>query len=153
MGFFHCRPITPADDFILTSPTTIEELGEYRTGSKKYAWHFCKKCGCHIVGLAGVWEQVELDVEHWAGTKQKGDKENMLKVWKTKSTMVPKKVDGEEVSEPYHYVSVNAVTLEPGGEVDLKAWYESGWIFYVENRSKNYRTGQKLAEPFEGGIY
>jgi hypothetical protein len=59
MGFFHCRPVTPADDFILTSPTAIEELGEYRTGSKKSAWYFCKKCGCRIMGLAGIWEQVE----------------------------------------------------------------------------------------------
>jgi hypothetical protein len=50
-------------------------------------------------------------------------------------------------------VSVNAVTLEPGGEVDLKAWHENGWIFYVENRSKNNKTGMKLAEPFESGIY
>jgi gamma-glutamylcysteine synthetase len=77
----------------------------------------------------------------------------MLKVWKTKSTTITTMVDGEEVLKPYHYVSVNAVTLEPGGEVDLKAWHENGWIFYVENRSKNNKTGMKLAEPFESGIY
>ncbi|KAF2187940.1 hypothetical protein K469DRAFT_704220 [Zopfia rhizophila CBS 207.26] len=35
MGYFHCRPISCSDDFILTSPSTIEELGDYRCNEKK----------------------------------------------------------------------------------------------------------------------
>ena len=83
MGYFHCRPIHPAEDFILTSPATIEELGDYRTRTKKIGFYFCKNCGVRVVGVQGEWEQVELDVENWAGAKRDGDAEKLQKVWKT----------------------------------------------------------------------
>jgi hypothetical protein len=150
MGFFHCRPIAPADDFILTSPATIAELGDYRTLTKKTGWYFCKDCGVRIVGLAGTWEQVELDVEKWAGTKQAGG-DVLQKVWKTNGTTRTVEKDGKEVTEPYHYLSVNAVTLEPGGEVDFKMWHEKGWIFYVDSRFR--KESMRVGEPHEDGMY
>jgi hypothetical protein len=92
MGYFHCRPITPAEDFILTSDPA--ELGEYRASTKKCAWYFCKSCGCRVVGVVGEWEETELDVADWAGTKKEQDKEDLQKVWKTKGRMVTTTVDG-----------------------------------------------------------
>jgi hypothetical protein len=92
MGFFHCRPVSPADDFILLSDPA--ELGEYRASTQKTAWYFCKKCGCRVVGVVGEWEPVELDIAYWAGRKKENDKDNMQKVWKTKGTLVTTGVDG-----------------------------------------------------------
>jgi hypothetical protein len=150
MGYFHCRPIAPADDFILTAPATIEELGEYRTGSKKTAWYFCKDCGVRVVAVAGVWEQVELDVGEWGGV-EKGGEETLQKVWKSKGTTKRVVREGREEEVPYHYLSVNAVTLEPGGEVDLKMWHEKGWIGYVDSRFR--KGGMRLGEPHDDGMY
>jgi hypothetical protein len=72
MGYFHLRPINPTEDYILVSPAP-DELGEYRCYSEKHGWYFCKKCGVRILGLGGEWEQIELDVEKWAGTKQEAE--------------------------------------------------------------------------------
>jgi hypothetical protein len=153
MGFFHCRPITPSEDFILTAPKDVSELGEYRVYSKKHGWYFCKSCGVRILGLGGEWEQVDLDVEEWAGTKKEGEKQSLKKVWKTKGEPVTTVVDGKEVTKPY-YLSVNAVTLEPGAEIDLTKWHENGWIFYVENLKKEENGSQmRLNKAYDGGMY
>jgi hypothetical protein len=141
MGYFHLRPINPTEDYILTSPSP-EELGDYRCFEKKHGWYFCKECGVRVLGLGGSWEQVDLDVEKWAGTKKEGQEEKLQTVWKTK---------GPSEAKPY-YLSVNAVTLEPGEDTDLRKWHEDGWIFYVETRRMD-GTPARLGEPHEGGMY
>jgi hypothetical protein len=60
MGYFHCRPVDPANDYILTSPDP-EQLGDYRCFEKKHGWIFCKKCGVRVLGLGGSWEYVHVD--------------------------------------------------------------------------------------------
>jgi len=150
MGFFHCRPISPENDFILTSPTNIEELGDYRVFSKKNGWYFCKKCGVRVFGVGGLWEPMHVDVEQWAGEKSKGGAKQQL-VMRSKPTTRTREVSGEEVTEPYHYVSVNAVTLEPGEEIDLRMWHDKGWIVYMDCRE---RTGKpRVEKPYDGGMY
>jgi len=150
MGLFHLRPINPTSDYILTSPTNIDHLGEYRCFAKKHGWYFCKTCGVRVLGLGGEWEQVELDVGEWAGTKKEGDEEKLEKVWRTKGKQGTKEVDGTTVKKPY-YLSVNAVTLEPSEEIDLRKWHEKGWIFYVETRRQD---GTPIGmKPHEGGMY
>jgi hypothetical protein len=57
------------------------------------------------------------------------------------------------VSKSNHYVSVNAVTLEPSEDIDLNKWHENGWVFYVENRFKKDGEKMRLAKPYEGGMY
>lgn len=142
MGFFHCRPISPADDFELISPTNIEELGDYRTQTETNGWYFCKKCGVRVFGVGAVWARVQVPAE--------GDEEERT-VLRTRPTTKKKIVDGEEVDAPYHYVSVNAVTLEPSEDIDLRKWHEEGWVCYVDARG---RKGQsRPAEPYEGGMY
>ena len=153
MGFFHCRPINPSEDFILTSPTNIKDLGEYNAYTTKQGWFFCKKCGVRVLGLGGRWEQVDLDVEQWAGSKPASDEKELQKVWKTNYNMVSVTENGEDIAKRFHYLSVNAVTLEPSEDVDLKKWHDEGWVFYVENREKKNGTQIRVSGPFQGGMY
>jgi hypothetical protein len=60
---------------------------------------------------------------------------------------------GKDVSKPNHYVSVNAVTLEPSEDIDLRKWHQEGWVFYVENRVKKNGSQMRLSEPFDGSMY
>lgn len=143
MGMFHCRPINSYRHFILTSPATIDELGDYRAFSGKIGWYFCKKCGCRTFGMGGVWVQEEVDVDKWAGREGEG---NVQKVWRSKPHESASSITGK----PLHYVSVNAVTLEG---VDLKEWYDKKWIFYAENRERKNGTQIRLSDPYEGGCY
>jgi len=145
MGMFHCRPINPTEDYILTSPASIEELGDYRCYEKKHGWYFCKSCGVRILGLGGSWEQVEIDVEKWAGTKVEGEEEKPQKVWKTKGDPITVEVDGKKFTRPY-YLSINAVTLEPSEDIDLRKWHDNRWLFYVENLKKD-GTPLRVGEP------
>ncbi|KAH7084577.1 hypothetical protein FB567DRAFT_85771 [Paraphoma chrysanthemicola] len=151
MGFFHCRPIDPHEDYILTSPADINELGDYRCFAKKHGWYFCKACGVRVLGLGGGWEQVELDVEEWAGTKKEGEKGKIQKVWRTTGESRIVEMEGQKLTRPY-YLSVNAVTLEPSEDIDLIKWHNRGWIFYVETWKQN-GTKNRVGEPHEGGMY
>jgi hypothetical protein len=150
MGYFHCRPTKPAESYILISPNP-EELGDYRCFKKTHGWYFCKKCGVRFVGISGAWEQTELDVEKWAGTKKEGEKEKLQKVWKPKSDPAEVELEGEKVKEKL-YLSVNAVTLEPSEDTDLRKWHEKGWVFYVECLKED-GSPMRLDEPYEGGMY
>lgn len=150
MGFFHVRPISPAEDYILTSPSNIDVLGDYRCFAKKHGWYFCKQCGVRVLGLGGSWEQIELDVDKWAGTKKAGEEEKLQKVWKTKGESRVVEQGGKKITRPF-YLSVNAVTLEPNEDIDLRKWHEKGWIFYVETRRQD---GTPMGmKPHEGGMY
>jgi hypothetical protein len=151
MGYFHCRPTEPAQNYILTSPANPEELGDYRCNDKEHGWYFCKKCGVRVLGLSGSWEQVELDVEKWAGSKKEGDEEKLQKVWKPKGEPKVVEVEGKKVTRPF-YLSVNAVTLEPSEDIDLRKWHDKGWIFYVESLRED-GTPMRVGEPHEGGMY
>lgn len=153
MGFFHCRPITPAEDFVLISPTNIKELGDYRVYTETNGWYFCKKCGVRVFGIGAKWGKAQIDLEAW-GAGETGEGEGggeKQVVLKTLETTKKRTIDGEEVMKPYHYVSVNAVTLEPNEDIDLRMWHEEGWVIYVDCRA---RTGQpRHGKPFEGGMY
>ncbi|OAL07053.1 hypothetical protein IQ06DRAFT_288840 [Phaeosphaeriaceae sp. SRC1lsM3a] len=151
MGFFHCRPTRPAENYILTSPSDPKELGDYRCFAKECGWYFCKKCGVRVLGLRASWEQVELDVEEWAGRKKEGEERKVQKVWKASGAERVIEVEGKEVKAPF-YLSVNAVTLEPDGDVDMKMWHEKGWIHYVESR-RDDGTPYRLGQPHECGMY
>jgi hypothetical protein len=153
MGFFHCRPISPTDDFILTSPSSIEELGDYRVFSKKIGWYFCKNCGVRILGLGGKWEQADLDIGEWAGQEPDG-KTQKVSVTKPDGVWL-KNVNGEKVPIPMHYLSVNAVTLDGGEDgVDLREWHEKKWVYYVESRVRERGFSSEMSSgPHPCGMY
>jgi hypothetical protein len=148
MGYFHCRPTKPGENYILLSPSDPSELFEYRCNAKHCGWYSCKTCGVRVLGLIGEWEQIELDVEKWAGRESEG---KTRKVWKTNGEEKTMEVGGKTITKPF-YLSVNAVTLEPGEEIDLRKWHENGWVFYVESRRKD-GTPMRMGEPHEGGMY
>ena len=151
MAFFHVRPISITDDFVLTSPSTIEELGDYRTNTGKIGWYYCKDCGCRTFAMGGEWSEEEVDADEWAG-RERGSGE-LQRVWKSRGRNMIIKTDGKDENKFYHYLSVNAVTLEPGDVVDLREWHEKGWVFYVENRLKSGGTSIRFGEPHFGGCY
>jgi hypothetical protein len=95
---------------------------------------------------------VELDIEKWAGTKKEGEADKLQKVWKTKGESKTMDIGGKKITRPF-YLSVNAVTLEPSDDTDLRMWHNKGWIFYVENLTDNTSEKMRVGEPYEGGMY
>jgi hypothetical protein len=95
---------------------------------------------------------VELDVVKWAGTKQEGEADKLQKVWKTKGESRTMDIGGKKITQPF-YLSVNAVTLEPSDEIDLRKWHDNGWIFYVDNLKDDKSKKMRVGEPHEGGMY
>ena len=154
MGLFHVRPVNPGDQFLLLSPDP-SELGEYRCFSKNHAWHFCKTCGVRTFALGGHWVETEVDVGEWEG-KASGDG-TKRKVWKTKGKKTTVIEDGKEVENIGFYLSINAVTLEPGEDVDLPKWKDNGWVYYIDLLSMDAgHPGEPEArydEPYFGGMY
>ncbi len=71
------------------------------------------------------------------------------------------KVDGKETEvwgfkvkewedAPYKYLTVNAITLEPGQEgLDLTEWTEKGWIRYLDLNG----SLDQIGVPNPGGMY
>lgn len=100
--------------------------------------------------MSGMWDPTNIDVERWAGGKRDGD-EKLQSVLRTRPMMRTRVVDGKEVTEPYHYVSVNAVTLEPGEDIDLRVWHDKGWVLYMD--CKERKGPVRPAKPHEGGMY
>jgi hypothetical protein len=97
--------------------------------------------------------QVELDVEKWAGTKQEGEADKLQKVWKTKGESKTMEIQGKKITKSF-YLSVNAVTLEPSEDTDLRKWHDNGWIFYVENlKDDTSERTIRVGKPHEGGMY
>ena len=101
-------------------------------------------------GANGRWEQEEVDVEKWAGRGDSGGK--LQKVWKTTpQDLEIEDSDGNKITKTFGYLSVNAVTLEGGeGGVDLRAWHENGWVYYVDSRE---HSGGPQLKPFYCGMY
>lgn len=118
--------------------------------SKRNGWYFCKKCGVRVFGVAGVWEPMHVDVEQWASGKSEGGEKPQLVMRSTPTTRA-REVDGKEVTEPYHYLSVNAVTLEPSEEIDLRMWHEKKWVGYMDCRE--FKGKPNVEKPHEGGMY
>ena len=81
---------------------------------------------------------VEVDLAQVLGGEESGE---LTKAWRVK-----------EEKEVYTYVSVNAVTLEPGQEgLDLREWTEKGWIMYGAKLKDREAEDEK--EPSGGGMW
>lgn len=147
MGMFHCRPSDLANDFIVTSPTDISQVGEYRCFTEKIGWYFCKRCGVRTFGMGGEWVPTELDVAKWAGNEEEETKmQNVFKTEPVKSGAMG--YDGSRL----HYVSVNGTTLDG---IDLIDVHDKGWVYYIENkyRKDGENPGMRFKEPWKGGMY
>lgn len=88
--------------------------------------------------FTGEGERREVEIEEKDGKKEK------KMVWTPKREGWVEKETG--------YLTVNAVTLEPGQEgLDLRQWTEKNWIAYLDTKDK---VGEaRLGKPHEGGMY
>lgn len=147
MGFFHIRLKDAPRDFVLLSPLNPLENGlrNYQCFDKIRNWLFCPDCGvrCFATGTTGEWEVKEIDLEEWLGNKSEG---KTTKVWRAKA-------DGwQEGKVDTAYLSVNAITVEPGQKgFNMKEWYEKKWINYLD--TKDETEDNRMGEPHEGGTY
>ncbi|CZR56896.1 uncharacterized protein PAC_06785 [Phialocephala subalpina] len=136
MSFFHLRLLNSPADFYLISPLSpTTELSDYVCFDERIHWYFCPKCGVRYFAFNGESEVVEVDIP----VAEKGEEEvERRKVWKPKTEGWIEKETG--------YLSVNAVTLEPGQEgLDLREW-----IAYLDMRGEEEA---RMGRPHDGGIY
>ena len=147
MAMFHCRPSDLENDFIVTSPADISEIGEYRCFTEKIGWYFCKRCGVRTFGVGGDWVVRDLDVAKWAGDEHGDGK--LQKVFQT--VPVSNGATGYD-GKRLHYVSVQGTTLD---DIDLLDVHEKGQVYYVENkyRKDGENPQMRFKEPFKGGMY
>jgi hypothetical protein len=165
MGFFHVRPVSPSDDFLLLSPIAISEggvggpfgngLGEglsnYTCFDALINWWFCKKCGVRCFASSGESEVVKIELEKWKG---QGEGQGILGSGVTRAWRMKKKDPGTSKANEYYYLSVNAQTLDneqDGIQFDLREWYEKKWVNYID--CKGYKEENRFERPFEGGTY
>jgi hypothetical protein len=162
-GHFHVRTANAPEDFLVLSPLDEETgtlkvgpggLGDYTAFDHDIHWYFCTKCGarCFLLDVKGDKGEIksvpasslppepERYLHKTAYPLPKGGE---VKVWS------PKK---ETWSKENCYLSVNAMTLEPGQEgLDLREWHEKGWIEYMDTWKEEGE--ERLREPHEGGCY
>jgi hypothetical protein len=146
LNMFHTRPAEPENDFIVTSPAKIEDLGKYNAFGGPHNWYFCKNCGAQCFGVGANWVQEELNVGEWAGGEPEGSSQKV-----SRTTALTDRLNSR--GHPVHYVSANAVTIEG---VDLIEWHEKKWIFYVENRvaeKGKANSSMRFGKPHPRGCY
>lgn len=166
-AIFHVRLPSPPDDFFLLSPISKDgSFGGIKTGEgglKDYTcfegdihFYFCPNCGGRCFSLVGEGEIKSIPADSIPPPPRKylhdsvipppqevESNDGVIKAWS------PKK---EGWNEGQTYLSVNAVSLEPGQEgLDLREWTEQGWIFYLDTWEQVGEDRLKL--PHEGGMY
>ena len=149
LALLHVRVASPADDFILLSPSDPLQgvaLGHYHTTSKPHIhWLFCKTCGGRCFTFVGEGEHDEVDLgalgvagEHAGRT---------TKVWRVKKV--------NQDSDAPRDLSINGHSIDASQEgLDLREWVDKGWIKYVECLSVEGEGVPKFGDkPFLGGTY
>ncbi|KAM3067476.1 hypothetical protein ACMFMG_011621 [Clarireedia jacksonii] len=147
MGLFHVRVPSPADDFLLLSPTKDFEkagLRSYRCFEAVYNWLFCGTCGVRCFAYNGEAETVKVDLAALGVKGLNGEVLGETEVWRLKK---------EGWVEGHHnYLSVNATSLDAGQEgCDLREWHEKGWITYIDTLDQ--KEENRNGKPFRGGMY
>ena len=153
-GHLHLRLVDPHNDFILHSPLSLAELGDYQCNDKIAHFYFCKTCGVRPFIYAGktgfATEKVDLDA--WKGGKwsdEEAEKAQDGAAGAGELTEVLRHGKGDTPSNDY--LSINAVTLDGGQEgLDLREWHEKNWMFYG-NRLDGFAL--RFGTPYLGGIY
>ncbi|KAF2503350.1 hypothetical protein BU16DRAFT_569191 [Lophium mytilinum] len=145
-NFFHVRPQSSPDDFVLLAPTNPFDdpadggLADYQCFAKFTHWFFCPKCGVRCFTFGGESELAEIDLGEWSGGEKEG---KLTKVWRVKK-------EGWKEGDT-SYLSINATSLDARQEgLDLREWHDKGWIVYLDMLDEEKEN--EMA-PFEGGMY
>lgn len=144
----HIRLESAPDDFLLLSPLNpLEELLDYRTGSKRIHWLSCRTCGGRCIIFAGDGEEVEADLgELGVEGEEKG---KMVKAWK------PKAEGWEESARKGSYLSVNGYTLDADQKgLDPREWVDNKTMMYLDFlHQEKGRDEYEFGGPCAGGSY
>lgn len=92
----------------------------------------------------GPSEVAEVDLQDWGVKPKKGSEGKLTRVWRPEEEGY---VEGKT-----GYLSINAITLEPGQEgFDLNEWTEKQWILYMD--CKDEKDEDRFGKPHRGGTY
>ncbi|KAH8648047.1 hypothetical protein BGZ60DRAFT_344433, partial [Tricladium varicosporioides] len=137
MSLFHVRVPNSPEDFVLLSPLNPLDggLSDYTCFDGNIHWLFCGKCGVRCFSFEGEAEIREVEIDG-----------------KIQQAWAPKREGWSEGTKNGCYLSINAITIEPGQEgFDLKEWHEKEWISYLDIKDE---TGKpRMGVPYPGGMY
>ncbi|KAJ8103500.1 hypothetical protein POJ06DRAFT_242062 [Lipomyces tetrasporus] len=141
MGIFHVRVADSPHDFYLLSPLDLAELSDYTCFNKKIHWLFCPTCGVRCFAVMGKGKVVDIDLEAALGNESDG---KTTQVWGVEEEGWKEDKTG--------YLSVNALTIEPGQEgLDLRELAQKKWIQYLDVRDG--KEEDRYDYPHEGGTW
>lgn len=170
-SFFHIRPPSSPDDFLLLSPLDPfkgDVLQEYVKEGGKVHTFFCKTCATRCFGFSGEGEIIDVDLQ---GIGVDGVEELVeqltsntdaeahggsatVKAWK------PKKEGWNETAstKTASYLSVNAYAIDAGQEgFDLREVTEKKHLVYLDGLNFQQNGGSmnmpSVERPFPGGAY
>lgn len=137
----HVRPSDPASDFLLLSPLSLNELGDYRTGDGVLRFLFCKTCAVRCFIFAGD------DGEEITDVAVPGIDEKIEKAWRPKP-------DGGH-PKMGHYISINAHTIDAGQpQFDMRTLTEDNKVMYCDCYSpEEDEAPMRYGRPQENGCY
>ncbi|KAF2196860.1 hypothetical protein GQ43DRAFT_425754 [Delitschia confertaspora ATCC 74209] len=160
-GFFHLRPNSASEDFLLLSPNP-SELGDYSCLTKQMHWYFCKTCGVKPFCGAGGWVKEEVDVNAWKGEEKRDGEGKKKTAWKLTTKEVEIEKADRKIKKEVLSLNVNATTLDARQEgLDLREWHEKKWVFYLDVLDfdvSSYKEGMPMPAmgfegPYPGGMY
>jgi hypothetical protein len=148
IGYLHCRLPDSTQDFLLLSPTKLENLASYQVFKKHIDWVFCRDCGVRCFAVAGPMETVEVDVQELVEGKSEGKKTLVTRpqagAWVERGTREQRNA----------YLSVNLLTLEKEQGFDLRELVEKKWLAYLDcYETGGVRSEPRYDRPFEEGTY
>ncbi|GJN76076.1 hypothetical protein VFPFJ_09644 [Purpureocillium lilacinum] len=144
-GFFHIRPASPADDFLLLAPEDpFAALGDYLCADRRLHFFYCKTCAMRCFIFMGDSEgAVEVDLgELGVPGYEKGSK---TKVWRVK----------REGGHPEfgNYLSVNGHSVDAGQAFDMRALTDSKVVQYLDCLEEENPGERRFDYPHVGGCY
>ena len=129
---------------MLLSPLDPDnELSTYQCHDKKRKFYFCPKCGVRCFTFGDVGETAVVDFTELLGDNK--ELEGKREFWRAKW-------DGENDTRPY--VSVNATTIDPREDFDLRVLTEEKRVQYFDGRSEPEKEKEaRWDRPHYGGSY
>ncbi|KAJ6443475.1 cellobiose dehydrogenase [Purpureocillium lavendulum] len=142
-GFFHVRPASPADDFLLLSPTDpFDALGDYLCADKRLHFFYCKGCAMRCFIFMGDAEAVDADLGALGVPGH--EKGRQTKAWRVK----------REGGHPVfgNYLSVNGHSVDAGQAFDMRALTDSKVVQYLDCLEEENPGPRRFDYPHVGGI-
>lgn len=141
MGFFHTRPVSNHNDFLLLSPLDpANDLGNYTHGDADLHFMFCKKCGVRVFMFYGEGQVEDVDLASLGVRNEESGR--MTKVWRL-------------VGEPDYgnRLSVNGHSIDAGQGFDMRQLVEKKQVLYIDFLDDANPLEPRFERPHAGGCY